>query len=399
MQHGHQKKESKLAQCGTWQHNYTTFHHTQMSYKALGGKPPRMLIFKSPNSGVTDRLMGLITGFYAAVLSQRVFLVTDWWTYRDVQVDLSHALAWAHINLTLPGDMEAHIRPPRSEYVHLNYINSEPLFSPKADAQQKIDITTLFSTAANDSTILYESNRGNTLALLQARGAVLGIHPPYGLYCAFHFLFSPKPEVVDIMRPLYAALSDEHVVKLGLQIRSGDHGYSFPTTTTIGSQPYFGNFFSCAQTVETSLKQQLPPEQRPHKLFLISDSKSLKIDAALMYPGLLTDTANTPMHVGISNDVNNLAANGSYAMHVAIADVLLLAQCDFFIVSHDSGMGKLAALIRCAAVLSTRPAPFFTPTSTHLTFCLKSHPTPPGLTTATHPLLCAARMRTRAGST
>ena len=357
--HGHHAPQAlhKSAQCGSWQRNYTALHRRYADYAAslsssppsssssAPAQPPRTLIFRSPDSGITDRLVGLLTGFYAAVLSDRAFFVSDWWVYQAEHTELSQALDWAHANLTLPWQLEARLRPPSSQYTHFNYINTEPLLSAKADAQQARDVATLFSTAANDSTILFESNRGNVFGMLHTHGARLGVQPSAGLYCAFHYLFKPRAETEDAMRPLFAALSTESTVKIGLQIRTGDRGYSFPTTAKVDDKPYYGNFFSCAQTIETSLRQRLPPDPRPVQLFLISDSKSLKQDAAARYPNLLADTLHTPMHVGISNNVNDLKANGPLAMVLALSDVLLLAMCDYFVVSHDSGLGKLGALL------------------------------------------------------
>lgn len=353
VKHGHHATLRKSAQCGTWQRNYTALHRRATEYAASlsssssssSSAPPRTLIFRSPNSGITDRLVGLITGFYAAVLSDRAFFVSDWWMYQAEHTDLLQALDWAHANFTLPRQLEDRLRPPSSQYVHFNYINTEPLLSTKAEAAQARDRAVLFSSAANDSTILFESNRGNVFGMLQTHGAALGVHPPFGLYCAFHYLFKARAETEDAMRPLFPALSAEGTVKIGLQIRTGDRGYSFPTTAKVEDKPYYGNFFSCAQTIETGLRKQLPPDQRPVSLFLISDSKSLKQDAAARYPNLLADTQHTPMHVGITNNVNDLKANGPLAMVLAVADVLMLAMCDYFVVSHDSGLGKLAALL------------------------------------------------------
>lgn len=349
--HQHVKVKSKAHNCGGWQKEYTDMHKDTMQNLS---KRSRLFIFKSPNSGLTDRLVGLITGFYAAVLSKRAFLISDWWTYpRDTQVQLTSALDNHYINLSLPASYEKRLRLDNTSYIHLDYINKEPLFSLKDNEKEAAKgVRAVFSKDDGDAVVLFESNRGGTYSLFKnstgpANG--LGVIPNAGIYCAFHYLFKPNSQVLELMHPLSTVLRDENVIKIGIQIRTGDHGFSFKSSAKISDKAYYRNFFECAQSIEDSVNAS----QRRVVWYLISDSVSLKSSAVETYGNkLLADIEHVPMHIGINNDVNNLQSGGPLAMQLAVADVLQMALCDYFVVSHDSGLGKLGVLLSHSAHFS-----------------------------------------------
>jgi hypothetical protein len=303
--------------------------------------------------------MGLLTGFYAALLSDRTFFLTDWWTWGNVHVRLSDALEAQHINWTLPHVWEQRLQSDNQSYTLLDYINTEPLFSLKGEVANRTrdDTALILANTTASRRIIFQSNRGNIYNLLKRPPAALeaaealGTAPEVGVYCAFHYLFRPRPEVLDIMRPLMPSLHGAPgVVRIGIHIRVGDRGFSFNTQTEVDSDAYLGKFFECAADIEARLVPKLPPQpqqQHPPKVlwYLISDSLSLKQSAARKYGDKLVWADHKPMHIGIANDVNDIAHHGPEAVQLAVADVLSLSLCQFFILSHDSGMGKLAALL------------------------------------------------------
>ena len=372
------KVQAKANKCGGWQQEYTKLHQEAL-VRGLSPRSSQVLIFKSPNSGLADRLAGLITGFYAAVLSQRAFFLTDWWTWGGVHVRLSDALEMQHINWTLPQAWEQRLQHGDNQsYTLLDYINTEPLFAPEGEPNRtRADTELIMSAAAGavvnssastsagaraSATIVFQSNRGNVYrllkhppALLAAAAGRLGVAPEFGVYCAFHYLFRLRPEVLELTRPLLPSLHTARgVVRVGIHIRVGDRGFSFGTQTEVDSDPYLGKFFECAADIERRLAPQLFATM-PHAgqgsspkvlWYLISDSLSLKESAARKYGDKLVWTKHKPMHIGISNNVNDIEGpRGSEAVQLAVADVTSLALCDYFVLSHDSGLGKLSALL------------------------------------------------------
>jgi len=334
------------ARCGTWQQDYTKMHGEIMS--SLNSSS-RLFIYKSVNSGLADRLVGLLTGFWAAVLSRRAFVLTDWWTFRDVHVRLSDALENQHINLTLPDRLEQLIRSDNTSYTYLDYVNAdEPLLSIKHETNKTREVAQILFSNSATPLIVFESNRGNIYNMLKSYANHFpGMAPEDGVYCAFHYLFRPRQEVLEMTRPILHTLHDESLVKIGLQIRLGDRGFSFETTSSVEGNSYVGKFFDCAADIERRVATSFN-DSRKVVTFLISDSFSLKQSAMQKYgasKSLFIDKTHKPMHVGISNNVNDLEKHGPQAMQTALSDVLAFSMCDFFVISHDSGIGKLGALL------------------------------------------------------
>jgi len=372
--HHHSKIKGKWAQCGGWQPEYTNLHR---SISSGMDERSRAFISKSPNSGLADRMVGILTGFYAALLSKRAFFLSDWWTWGSTHVRLTDAFEWQHINMTLPWKWEQEIQSNNRSYVMLDYLNAEAgLFSPKGDPNKTAEhLSVVLSTALNATRIVLETNRGNVYNLLKRPPAKLkdavaqlGItSPEYGVYCAFHYLFKPRQETLELLRgPHIGALHDPHIIKIGIHIRTGDHGFSFPDRINVDSDPYYGLFFTCATDLEKRILSATAPPTPPFPThsppasssssvspssptkivwYLISDSMTLKEDASKKFGDKLQWSNVQPMHIGIANDVNDIKRKGPQAMRAVAADVLGLAMCDYFILSHDSGLGKLAALL------------------------------------------------------
>ncbi|KAG5176626.1 hypothetical protein JKP88DRAFT_249398 [Tribonema minus] len=59
--------------CGHWQESYMDFHERTLA----GALPPRYLVSVTVEAGLADRLIGTISQFYLALLSQRAFQITN----------------------------------------------------------------------------------------------------------------------------------------------------------------------------------------------------------------------------------------------------------------------------------------------------------------------------------
>ena len=58
--------------CGTWQEHYRAYHRRVLA----GQLPPRYLVAVLVQAGLADQLLGVITAFYAALLTGRAFQIT-----------------------------------------------------------------------------------------------------------------------------------------------------------------------------------------------------------------------------------------------------------------------------------------------------------------------------------
>lgn len=75
--------------------------------------------------------------------------------------------------------------------------------------------------------------------------------------------------------------------------------------------------------------------------FLISDSLPLKQDAKRMFgEKLITNTKYRPVHTGTGG-----VDKGARALQLLFSEQLTLSLCDYFVLSYDSHVGRLAVWI------------------------------------------------------
>lgn len=77
--------KAKDRQCGSWQDGYIELHKDILS----GRKPPRYAISVPAPAGLSDRLVGAVSVFYYALLTNRAFQIAG-----DLMARLSSRLAY-----------------------------------------------------------------------------------------------------------------------------------------------------------------------------------------------------------------------------------------------------------------------------------------------------------------
>ena len=125
------------------------------------------------------------------------------------------------------------------------------------------------------------------------------------------------------------------MIHSGIQIRVGDYVFDNPYSQFLNNTAYFQYFFICAEYLE----KQILSEQ-PHKKVLwyfLSDSFELRLDVKKQYGDkLITNTVDRAMHSGNKD-------GGLASLRSLLAEELTLALCDYFIISHDSGVGRMGS--------------------------------------------------------
>jgi hypothetical protein len=273
--------------------------------------------------GANDRLTSLITGFYAALLSDRAIKFTFYLgkffihSPLTIMIDMladtppfQLAFDTPYLNVTsddkfhrlIAEKVQENKKVKDKDFVVMGYRDSYPLFHP----QSKIDEFNIPALLGPSKHIIFNSNRGYTFHLLNSSThgeklrTLYNINPFYGFYCAFHFLFRPNDKVVEYAKPYIATIKDKNIIKIGIQIRAGDEHIGNGDQLKLSSDYYYQNFFSCAEIIERDVIKHSNPTGKEVKWFLISDSLSLKKDAKRIYGDkLLTDTVNEPAHTGM----------------------------------------------------------------------------------------------------
>lgn len=338
--------------CGTWQERFLQLQEQMLNNVSTNARSTdiisnssRRLIFYTQGQGASDRLVGVFTGFYLALLSNRSFQVfTRPDTVPPFEVALQPSFVDWMVTPEEAGAIEYTI--PRSDEINEVFKvqrGDGPTFE---ELSHHILPENILSSIP---TVLYNSNRGLVYKLFHFAPystilqSTYGIKPRMALHCAFHHLFRPSEEVLATALPYSKVLYESTAVKIGIQVRTGDsHFNDKPDFATV---QLFRPFFLCAERITNMV---LSINNATSVLwYLISDSQSLKRSAVATYGQkvqIVTNVNDTVIHVGqLKGNASERMSKGRVGMQHIVAELLSFAMCDFFVVSDHSGVGKLGA--------------------------------------------------------
>jgi hypothetical protein len=354
--------------CGSWQSNYKILHSAIKS-KSL---PPRFVVVIPTESGLADNLVGLISAFFYALLSNRSILFYSY----DGLMRYDYAFEQASINWTSPPFPNEVIEPFKNTYkgktgsrVSRDYNYSQidqkqfyPIFlvndSPNSDRLFKHSNLTSIPAGNEDvAYVVFSSNRGRSFSLFENNfhkeklTGGMGLTPERAFSCAFTFLFRPSSLTASLYRPLWRQLTDPSLsLKIGIRIRVGDSTFSSPPSpphpspsTQNGGAALvekYRQYFRCAELIE--LNYSSSSNSSSVKWYLISDSLELRIAAKREFGDkLITDTSTASTHTYCSTNCSSAA----YSMAHAAGDMLSLSLTDYQVFTRDSGFGLISGWI------------------------------------------------------
>eukprot|EP01038_Epipyxis_sp_PR26KG_P014273 gene14273-19150_t len=330
--------------CGrNWYHMYTkevlNHHQNNSSYSGI-----RYLLFASRDGGLNDRLSGLVTAFYSAFISKRTLQIYSY----DGVAPFEEAFDYSNYNWSISNlnrnfaSEELKINDHYNKSIVLDYTNTE---YPLLQTKQPEDLELLFSSSRQ---IILRSNRGKVYDFItNSKYGSSFIHhkmnPLYGAYCAFYNLFRPNQQVLQMARKFSEQLKSKNIIKIGIQIRTGDAVIQNMTYPSMKSSDYYENFFKCAKHLTRRI---ISESSKPLKVvwYLISDSLTLRQDAMKIFGNdyhIITNIDEPTHHSAMSR----VGHYGEYAIRQVAAEILTFSMCDYFVLSHDSGLGKLGAYL------------------------------------------------------
>jgi Xyloglucan fucosyltransferase len=106
---GGYQRPAPFAGCGTWQEDYMSLHEQTLS----GERPPRYLVSVAVEAGLADRVIGIISEFYFALLTGRAFQISS--AHQKLPT-FEAAFDAPHVNWTRPTDAEVLIDHLRYTY-------------------------------------------------------------------------------------------------------------------------------------------------------------------------------------------------------------------------------------------------------------------------------------------
>lgn len=330
------EQEKMELHCGNWVKNYSLLHKAIRS----GESSPRY-VMANPRYGLADSLVGIGSAFYLALLTDRAFVIDESnEEERFSTMYQTHFVDWMSNLQEIEG---------LSKYVlaGVQTDGPEPLEAFPFNVFRSGNLSTLGE--ADDVIYVAHCNAGIIVPLFdnplyKQKLFDMGIRPETAFGCMFNFLFNLAPELRGLFTPQINIMQDNTIVKIGIQIRTGDDAMSHQRSDDPSDAeaeaiiaPHFA-VFECAEEVEARVRRATNKEVI---WFLLSDSILLRKSAITKYGNkVLTD-------VGSIDELKHLrkssGGGGTAAMRYAAAEHWLFSLADYH-VCNRGGFGKTAAI-------------------------------------------------------
>lgn len=355
--------------CGEdWQDNYKSLHRSILEGKSTG----RYLLSIPIEAGLSDILVGYISGFIWALLTNRAFLIyqLDDFTEdnscarRPIEVAYDHSqINWTapfHIDRSLYSpclipwyyrdgrncDNNKRLRINGNEYriAQIQKVNTglETEFT-------RNDMTKFPLDAYNHELFMFASNRGVTYRLFDNPNHAktlegFGLRRETAFPCLFTFLFNIKHDQVcsgncSMSADRITSAQNEGVIVIGIHIRHGE-----------GSA-----HFNCAENLATTYAT----DGKKVQFLLVTSFYQVQVKMFEKYGNdlfLPMLVPQAPLDVHYNRDRKLPAATPEecedhhkkqkQAIIESARDIYLLSLADVHVVSHNSGFGALGAMTR-----------------------------------------------------
>lgn len=329
-------------QCGSaWQIKYCNFHKSAL-------KSPKTSNFLSyfcygagrGCGGLGNRIQGLVSLFYLAMLTNRTFLI-HW----DGPGKLEEYLEPNQIAWTFPLSSLGQFRKtywgvsgPQSGY-DTNRIESRTQFT---NWTSYVDFDAYFGRFDAIGTIFFFAEFLWKNPFLRERARQLGIpSSPYKMLgCAFHFLFKQTRVMKTVLEEARRSLS-RHPPLLGIHIRTSDHHFGSKNEFSYRSHNT-SSFFICAlQQSAFILANTHHSNLTTLQWFLAADNQEVKDMARKNYSNEIISLGFRPMHTEFSSG----SAGAKTVVRDVLTDVFLLAESSYLLVTSESTLSNLAAAV------------------------------------------------------
>ena len=387
--------------CGTWQQAYTDLHNDILGKKSEW----RVLVSVSVEAGLADRISGIISEFFIALLSNRAFLLLSFedlpsfdlaYTSSNIQCKWKEEYMKYFVGLNFA---DSSFNKQRSSHVHhlitplrwtydglkgvydplvVNTSHYRPiyainqndivdkLYSGHFDNDQPPETPYLTNTNISsnpDRKLLKDwpelwivSNRGRTVRMFEnphygKKLRDLGLTPETAFGCAFRYLFTPNKEVIDRYRDYISILDQPNILKIGISIRVGDRVFREDINQTKEKIEEEWNkvdsYFKCAKEIEETRKT----EKQSVIWYLMADSLLIRREAKKRYQNkILTDVDTIYGHTRfrenkIERDNITKTAFEKNTMENVAGNLLLFSMTDYHIIPLHSGFGRTGAFL------------------------------------------------------
>jgi hypothetical protein len=364
--------------CGFWQKQYNEF------YKEMENSPhKKYLIIKAVNNtGWADKLTRIITGFYVALLSGRLFKITG--------INLEEIFEKPNINWNITDKEIEKLKKKSYKELDYNKMDAYQLFTNEFKYKEVEELydegflyTNFTSNYENIDTLMYSIQNGKILRMSEnlfhkQQIYDMGIRPDTAFGCAYEYLFKPKPNIINMVKNIYDKMgikrnyyighnnkipkdlirnNEVEPIRIGIQVRTGDNtfkGNSNICNKDSLSLPKIAQYFECAEELEKDIferssnikhknfslsKEDESLKKRPVYWYLLTDCKILRDLAKKKWPNkVFTITDQNIDHVELTHDENTY--------NFAFAEHWFFGEMDYHIITKNSSYGRTASLRR-----------------------------------------------------
>ena len=337
--------------CGSWLTDYTKMH-SLAAKKLKAGKPVQLLVYscQSGCGGLGDRLSGMLSAFFVAVSTQRVFVIDhanpfplrdtllpnsiDWDLAAFVQASFDsttvHLIDTSDPMVSFGSIMKAHLTGVTVVRVQLNrYFVAMALWTPRTLLQVPSGEEFAFVGRLYESHVRFCSDVPRTKSTFKI---------------AFHHLFRFAGAVLTRSEGMYKELEFNSSSKyIGLHARLGGRvegsgqvlEWEDPTRHGMGDLPIFLNCAKSKNFGRWGIRGVVMP------LLVISDSSEFK-EASERISGATYVKSTMLFHIDRSIATNTtLLAQGNIDTY---AELLLLSRATCIVGSHSGFSGVAAAI-------------------------------------------------------
>jgi hypothetical protein len=346
--------------CGSnWQEEYSKFHKEK-----LNSSNKKMLVAIPNLSGMADRIVGLVTTFMVAFLTDRVFQIGE----RSPLPHMDVAFTSPYINWTRPED-EAWLIEPLNHKAKIRNYNDSVLSSKKYFAVNTIDdwklqdkflrqdLNQLMGEDAETTFLVI--NRGKTVRMFENthhsdKLKKTGLTSATAFGCMVAYLLQPRLENFQLVpSDVFTKMTDptENVLKIAIQIRAGDW-YLENTKHEINIHQYSA-YFNCAKQIgEFALKDSSDGSKSPYSSvlwYLVTDSLPLR-EAAIKAYGesykIVTSLQSVIEHSSKEQSVcqGKQCVSSEAGVKTAAAEWWLMKFARYHVITEYSGYGRSAAM-------------------------------------------------------
>lgn len=316
---GHRQLE-----CGKWQKAYAQLQNETL----FGIRGPRYAISVAVESDLADRLTGIISQFYYALITERAFQVVTYgnlpgmedvfdsqgyinWLQKPFSDDLIGPLKYTYKGERGYSGFRGldYDKVSKKEFAMMYMINSNFVHNHFGSS----NLRHLPPGHADAEVVFMASNRGGTVRLFNNQyhsGPLksMGLLPRTAFSCAYDFLFRPKEAALEAHSDIILTLSKRPPeTVIGIEIRVDTLGKMGAEVENAKLEDFL-EFFECAQDIEDSL----PESHQAIVWYLISDSAALRTAARAEYgEKILLDCT------GRQASLENCKSGKSYGQDVA----------------------------------------------------------------------------------